>query len=380
MRIGVNALSVVPGVTGGGETYLTGLLRALAELDMGHRYTLFLSSRHQEALGGIPPEFDCIVCEFARSRVRRVAFERFHLPRLVEKAGVDILFSPGNVAAPVQTCAQVVCVQSLLYRLAPREVSLARRMYFAWAMPRSVRCADMVIAVSEDARRQVLALGGVSEEKVRVVHEGVDSSFHPLPPQDIERGLARWGLMPGYILFVSGLKPYKNADKLIRACAANSGECAPKESLVIAGPDRTGLTPSLRGLAEKLGIAERVKFLGVIEREWLPALYAGASVFAFPSAIETFGLPVLEAMGCGTPVVASNRFAVPEVVGGAGLIADPDDVPAFSKAIRRAQTDEALRNTLRRKGLERASLFTWRRAAEETLPVLEEAHRRWKGR
>jgi glycosyltransferase involved in cell wall biosynthesis len=379
MHIGINALSIVPGATGGGETYLTGLARALAERAGGWRYTLFVSPRNREALSAIHPDIRCVVCRVSGPRVTRVAFERLRLPGLVAEAGVDVLFSPGNVAAPVRGCAQTVCIQSLLYRLAPKEVGAARRAYFEWALPRSVRRADMVIAVSEEARRQVLALGDVPEDKVRVVHEGVDPAFRPLTADEVERGIGTWGLAPGYVLFVSGLKRYKNADKLIRACALLK-ERGFARLVVIAGPDRAGLLPGLSALAVEVGLGEQVRFLGAVEHDKLPALYAGASVFVFPSAIETFGLPVLEAMACGTPVVGSNRSAVPEIVGDAGLIADPEDVAALADAIRRASEDEALRKTLREKGLERAGRFTWARAAEETVKVFEEAHRRWKGR
>jgi len=380
MHIGVNALCIVPGVTGGGETYLTGLLRALAERKDEHRYTLFVTPRNREALSAIHPEIACAVCRTPRSRAGRVAFERLWLPRRVAEAGVDVLFSPANTAAPVRGCAQTVCIQSLLYRLAPKEVGALRWLYFGWTLPRSVRRADMVIAVSEEARRQVLALGDVPEDKVRVVHEGVDAAFRPLPPEEVERALRPLGLAPGYVLFVSRLKKYKNADKLIRACALLKERGTPVGPMVFAGPDRGGLVPGLQALAKELGVGERVRFLGVVEHDRLPALYAGASVFVFPSAIETFGLPVLEAMACGTPVVGSNRSAVPEIVGDAGLIADPEDIAALADAIRRASGDAALRNMLREKGLARAREFSWQRAAEKTVRVFEEAHRRWKNR
>jgi len=145
---------------------------------------------------------------------------------------------------------------------------------------------------------------------------------------------------------------------------------------VIAGRDPVGLVRRLRALGEELGIGEQIRFLGGVEHERLPFLYAGADVFVYPSSIETFGLPIIEAMACGAPVIGSNRTSVPEVMGEAGISVDPEDVRAMGEAIYRVLTEPGLRDDLCRRGLKRVGEFSWKRAARETLEVFEEAYRR----
>ena len=149
---------------------------------------------------------------------------------------------------------------------------------------------------------------------------------------------------------------------------------------VIVGRDPLGLQAELTSLARSLGVEDQVRFLGGVPHNLLPSFYAGATVFVYPSSIETFGLPILEAMACGTPVVGSDRTSVPEIVGDAGLCANPDDVPALAEVIHKVLSDSVLCDVLRRKGYERVKQFTWERAAQATLEVFEEAHAIWKVR
>jgi len=378
MHIGINALSIIPGVTGGGETYLAGLLQALDKVDKTNRYTLFVTDANRAAFGTLSARFECASVPLGLCpRFRRVLFEHTKLAKLAARRGVDVLYCPGNMAIRVRDCAQVMCMQSMLYSLAPEEVTWLRRQYFKRIVPWSVRRADMVIAVSEDTRRRIMAFGNVAPEKVRVIYEGVEMRFRRPWVEAVERELARKGLRPGFVLFVSTLKPYKNADKLIRAVAHLKRTHGVEKELVIAGRDPVGLTGQLRALSEELGISDKVRFLGGVEHERLPFFYGGADVFVYPSSIETFGLPILEAMACGTPVVGSNCTSVPEIMGDAGMPVDPEDVAAMAEAIHGVLTDDHLREDLRKRGLARVGEFTWERAARETLDVFAAAHRKW---
>jgi glycosyltransferase involved in cell wall biosynthesis len=381
MHIGINALSVIPGATGGGETYLTNLVRALSTVDSTNRYTLVVGPENREQFRVGQPNFRQTTVSFALSRrMRRVLCEHLELPRIVAAAGVDVLYCPGNTAPAATRCALVLGVQSMLHYLTPDDAGRLRTFYFRWTLPRSARRADRIIAVSEDIKQTLLRAADVSESKVRVVHEGADGTFQRPPDGQVKSDLAREGMAPGYVLFVSTLKPYKNADKLIRAMAWMKQKRGQGHRLVVIGRDPLGLQGSLASLAQSLGIGPEVRFLGGVDHARLPSFYAGAAAFAYPSAVESFGLPILEAMACGTPVIASDRAAVPEIVGEAGMCVNPDDIPAFAEGIRRLLTDEPERERLRRLGSERAGQFTWERAARETLTVFEEAYNAWRCR
>ena len=379
MHIAINTLSVIPGKTAGGETYLAGLVRGLAAVDGENRYSLLVGDANHARFEVQQANFDCVPVPVSqRSRVARVLYEHLRLPKVAARLGVDVLYCPGNAASNGARCAVVLGVQSMHYRLVPKEVGKLRTLYFGQMLPRSARRAEMIIAVSQDIKRALLSVVSIPESKVRVIYEGVETRFQRPSQEEVERELARDGLRPGFLLFVSTLKPYKNADKLIRAAAHLKQAHRVEKPVVIAGRDPLGLVRELRALAEGLGIGEQVRFLGGVAHERLPFLYAGADVFVYPSSIETFGLPVLEAMACGTPVVGSNRTSVPEVMGDAGISVDPEDIPVLAEAIHNTLLDRRLREELRRRGLNHARQFSWERAARETIEVFEEACRKWR--
>jgi len=237
----------------------------------------------------------------------------------------------------------------------------------------ATRRARAVIAVSEATRRDIVELCGVAAERVHVVHNGVAATFTPLPAAVARaRAAARIGSDDPYLLHVGTLEPRKNLPTLLRAFAALEGDSARPPRLVLAGARGWGDAP-LFALVDALGLTARVSFLGEVGPADLPALYSAAELFVYPSRYEGFGLPVLEAMACGAPVIASNASALPEVVGDAGLLVDPDDVDGLRAAIRRLGGDAELRANLRERGRERAKSFTWERAARETLAVYRAA-------
>ena len=275
MHIGVNTLSIIPGRTGGGETYLLGLLGGLAKVDGVNRYTVFTTPRNNDLFALALPKFECVPAPVpGRLRAARVLYEHWRLPALVRRCGIDVLFSPGNAAVPVQGCAQVVAIQSILYHLAPRETGKLRRQYFKRIVPWSVRRADMTIAVSHDAKRVLHSLVDVSDERVRVVHEAAAPLFAPPSEEAIDAMLRRHDLARGYLLFVSTLKPYKNADKFIRACGRLKDRHGIEPAGVIVGYDPLGMTSELRALAESAGVGDNIRFLGGIAHGDLPCLYA----------------------------------------------------------------------------------------------------------
>jgi glycosyltransferase involved in cell wall biosynthesis len=226
-------------------------------------------------------------------------------------------------------------------------------------------------AVSEDIARRLAEVAHLGPHRIRVVYEGFDPRFARWEDEaKVEEVLARHGVARPFLLFVSSLNVFKNPDKAIRAFARLGRDDL---RLVLVGRDNTGIQARWEELARREGVADRTTFVGFVPNAELPAFYSAAECLLYPSAVETFGLPPLEAMGCDLPVVASNRTSVPEICGDAALTVDPDDVDALAGAIARVLDDEALRRDLTSRGRRRLERFRWSRAARETLEVLREA-------
>jgi glycosyltransferase involved in cell wall biosynthesis len=238
-------------------------------------------------------------------------------------------------------------------------------------LPGALRRAARVIAVSEATRAELLARYRLPAEKVHVVPEAAAPHFAPPPPAEIARVRARYRLAGPYVLFVGLLEPKKNLGALLAAvarCRASGGWGAAR--LALAG--EAGWGDGLPAHVSRLGLDDAVSFLGPVPDGELPALYAGAEAFVFPSLWEGFGLPVLEAMAAGAPVVASRRGALPEVAGDAAVLTEPEPAP-LAEALARVLGDAGLRERLRAAGLERARAFSWQRTAAETLAVYRAA-------
>jgi len=372
LRVAVNTLSVVPLRTGGGETYLVNLVREMARLDDVR--LLLLVSTANEALF---EEFASDTVELrrvplaGRSVALRLAAEHLVLPRQATGWGADVLFSPGNSTPFLATGPTVLAIQSMHYSIVPEQMSKLRVLYFSQVVPVAGRRASRVVAVSADIARRLARVAHVGPERVRVVYEGFDPSFARVTgARAVDQALANHGIPRPFLLFVSSLNVFKNPDKAIRAFAALR---RPELTLVMVGRDNTGMIEQWKELTRTLGVAERVRFLGFVPNHELPALYSAAECLLYPSAVETFGLPPLEAMGCGLPVVASNRTSIPEIVGDAALCVDPDDTDALAAAIGRVLDEPDLRRDLAERGRARLPRFSWAQAARETVEVLREA-------
>jgi glycosyltransferase involved in cell wall biosynthesis len=365
-RFAVNTLSVIPGVVGGGETYLRNLVGGMApHLEEGEGMDLLVTRANEGLFPAHTRRVRRIFVPLPRaSRALRLLAEHLVLPIVLRARGADVLLSPGNAILPLAGVRHVLALQSMHYRFVAHQMSRARVAYFRRMVPVSAARASRVVCVSADLRRSLVEEVPRAARKACVVYEGTDlEAFTPGPEPE-----------PGApLLYVSSLNPFKRPDSVVRALGLLRREGFDAPPVRMAGrPD-----PADRIRVEKLARAEGVEDLvsieGVVSHEDLPALYRSAACLVYPSTVETFGLPPLEAMACGCPVVASNRTSVPEVVGDAALVVDPDDAPALAAAIRRVLEDGDLRADLRRRGLENVRRFTWERAARETLAVLREA-------
>lgn len=279
---------------------------------------------------------------------------------------LDVFHAPYFYMPYALPCPSVVTVYDLIPLVFPQGFSAAQRLTFHLTMGLALRTARAVIAISSTTRADLLRYFNLSPDRVHVTPLATDANFYPRPPAEVAAVRARYGLPERYILYVGINKPHKNLPRLVEAYAKIEG--APP--LVLAGREDARY-PQARVRVEALGLSERVCFPGDIVSADLPALYSGASLFVFPSLYEGFGLPPLEAMACGVPVICSNRASLPEIVGDAALTFDPEDVEAIASAMRRVLDNASLRDNLRQRGLARAAQFSWERTAQETFKIYQ---------
>lgn len=375
MNIAVNTLSIRPGKVGGGETFLFNLLKGFQPHLLKDRLYLIVSPDNRTAFDWKLPGYELVTAKVhSASRYRRVLFERTRMSGLLKRIGADVVFCPGNTGIPRPPCPMVVVVQSLLTHLLPDEAGRLRSYYFRKTLRRSVQEAQALIAVSHDIADELARIDPAAKGKTRVIHEGMDREFTRMTdPQQIDRILNIHQVKKPYLLFVSSLKPYKNPDKAIVALAEANRHLDPRRTLVIVGRDLGGMQPELKALADSLGVGQEVIFTGAVKRDELPAFYSAADVFLFPSVLESFGIPPLEAFTCRTPVISSSLSAVGEVVGDGGVQVDPDDTSTFGREIVRLINDPDHRSEMIARGQNRLADFDWDVAAAQTLETLREA-------
>jgi glycosyltransferase involved in cell wall biosynthesis len=285
--------------------------------------------------------------------------DAWHLARALAKTtSADLFFSPGY-NTPLFCPAQFVfAIHDLSHVYCPENSSPLIRLYYATVMKRACHRAVKILTVSEFTRTQIAQWSGVSPSKIRNVSCGVDLIYRP--------GAEVYGLPFPYLLSVSNRKRHKNEFRMVAAFA--KADLDPRIHLVFTGEPDAALT----GCIKQHNVAQRVDFLGVVAEEKLPSLYRGAEGLMFISLYEGFGLPLLEAMACGTPTITSKVTAMPETAGGAALLVDPTSIEQMSEAIAQLVGDRGLRAQLRENGLRRASQFSWMSTRSKVHQVLEE--------
>ena len=311
----------------------------------------------------------------------RIAWEQTALPFAALTERLDLLHCPVNVCPLICPCPCVVTVHDLIFLLYPHTFRPARRLYLTVATRWSVRRAARVIAVSEATRLDVIRLLGVQGRRVVTVHNGVGEQFRPLDEHTKGEFAAARNVKGRAVLYVGTLEPRKNITLLLKAFSVLANHPSFDDVTLLVGGSKGWYYDEIFATARQLGLVHsgRVRFLGRVPDEHLPLWYNIASAFVYPSRYEGFGLPALEAMACGTPVLASNTSSLPEVVGDAGILLDPDDAGAWAQALRRVLEDHALARRMRQQGLERAGMFNWNRTAHQTAVVYRQvitAHER----
>lgn len=375
MRIAVNALFLVPGQVGGTETYLRRTLGAMpARLAPDEELLVFANAENAELLAAdlrAAPRTTVVATGLrAASRVRRVLFENRTLPRALAAAGADVLWNPGNAAPLRAPCPQATTVHDMQYRRFPEDFAPVSLAAMRLLVPAAVRRSARTIAVSEFSRSEILALvPGADPARVVAVPEAADPLFaEPVPGATVAaRALALSGAADPLLLVVSNSYPHKSLETAVAAFGLLQGDF-PHRLLVVGRPRRG--EPALAAALAALPDPSRAARLDYASREDLAALYRAADLLLFPSRYEGFGLPVLEAMSAGLPVVAAREGSVPEVAGDAAVWARAGDAEDFARAARAVLADPAKRARLAEAGRARAALFSWERTAERTLAVL----------
>ncbi len=368
MRVGVEGRTL-QGERYGVARYLINLLRHLVELDEGDDYIVYLS-RPTEPLGFESERMELKVLGHAPG----LTWRHLRLPLAMHRDCVDLHFSPSYFLPLLKVCPSVVVVHDITFKVHPEWFAADRRFRFDDLFWREVKRAERIITVSEHSRGDIVRVLGVDPSRVTVIYEAADPFFHPIEDEGrLEETRARFGLGPGFLFTAGAIHTRRNLERLIEAVAAAGRELGRELELLILGTPAPFTPPvDIWGTARRCGMQDRVKHVEYVPEEDLLLLYNACGAFVYPSLYEGFGLPVIEAMACGTPVACSNVTSLPEVAGEAALYFDPASVEEMASAIARLAGDEGLRQELSQAGMRRAASFSWRRAAEETRRVFAE--------
>jgi len=366
VRIAIDATSVPPQPAGAG-VYAIELVRALAQRDRHDGYALFTRGAWADAIvaGRRNWRLEHVA---SGSRALRLVWAQSRLPRAVAALGIDVLHSTHHTLplAGVR-CRRVVTIHDVTFFRIPERYPPARRLYMQTLTRLAARVADAIIVPSNAVRDDVRRTLGVPESKIATVYEAAAAQYAPVERARALAVAREYRIEAPYVLSVGSLEPGKNRARLFRAMRQLRDEGF-EHRLAVVGQKAWKYEQEME-LVGQLGMADRVIFPGYVKQEHLPALYAGADAFAFPSLYEGFGLPVIEAMACGVPVLTSNISATAEVASDAALLVAPTSLDAICDGLRLLLRDADLRADYARRGIERAAQFSWRRAADETHAV-----------
>jgi glycosyltransferase involved in cell wall biosynthesis len=356
-------------------TYIRNLVRALARLDEQGRYILVSNPADVSELSGLPPNFE--IAAYARSDAALV--DQVAFPLYLRRWQPDVCHIPLNMVPLAMPRPYVVTVHDLSSLLFEDQAGEHRR-FRLYRFRRGLERADRIIAVSHATRRDIEDLFGIRPEKIRQIHNAPDPRFlddgRRLGEQERQRLLERFQIRYPFLLYVGTIRPQKNIPRLVEAFAVLRGDLeddpAYKDLHLIIIGDEISRHPAVRRTVIQTRMEPFVRFLGFVSFDTLRIFYSAASAFVFPSLHEGFGLPPLEAMASGTPVVTSNISSLPEVAGNAAVLVNPENVFEIARGIREALTNSTLRAALIHRGRQQARRFSWESTARQVLEVYRE--------
>jgi glycosyltransferase involved in cell wall biosynthesis len=353
-------------------TYIRNLLKYLARLDQDTEYVLLCRPQDREAVLRLGPNFRPVVEHSKPYSLREQIMVPAHL--LMEHA--DLFHEPHYVLPPLVPCRSVVtihdCIHLMFPQYLPNRIAYGYARASLWA---AARRAERILTVSETSKADILRYCDVPADRIVVVHNAIDDRFNTPPTAEaIQRVRERYQLDGPFALYVGNIKPHKNLERLIDAFHIVLRSGYERLRLLIIG-DQISKYPRLRRAVDKYKLHKHVRFLGFVQDDTLAALYRLATVFVFPSIYEGFGLPPLEAMASGTPVVTSNTSSLPEVAGDAAVLVDPYSAESIADGITQVLSDESLRQQMSAKGLARAREFSWESSVQRIRDVYVEVAR-----
>lgn len=383
MRIGLNALGLNPGQIGGVEVYLRNLVENLGRIDENNEYLLFVSRHNRTAFGpDLPPNVRRVVIDPPAPAAATIRVLRYlgwlpsPLARTLEESGVDVIHFPDSVVNPLGLALPCVLTShDIQHEYLPHHFPLKARVLRKLTYRLSARKARRIITASEFTRKTLVEKLRLPADKITALHWGVDAAFRPdVDPAAVQQLRRKYGLPSVFAFYPANSWLHKNHVRLVEALHLLRKKYRSDCKLVLCGQPREGHNALLAAI-EAHQLQADVLHLGYVPAEDLPALYRAASLLVYPSLFEGFGIPLVEAMSCGCPIICSNVTSLPEVVGDAALLVNPYDVEKLADAIGRVLRDRDLRADLVAKGLARAAHFSWERAARQTIEVYRQAVR-----
>jgi glycosyltransferase involved in cell wall biosynthesis len=373
MRVAINLLTDDPEAPSGAHWFWTRVIPEMAKrLEHGEELYLLVSPKSRHLHQGYGPNVFYITYPWSNERrTPRVLSEHLYSPLRLPLSRIDVF---NTLMAPLvnKPWSLVIHMKTMHAFTAPEAITPLPRLYRRMSYPRSARLAEAIIINSESLRSEIQQYLDVEPRKLKLIYEAVDHDlFKPGDAGAARARVASYGVTKPFALFVSSLWPYKNCEGVLRAWALARSQGGGRQLAIVGAGRFEKYVDSLRSLAADLGIAQEVVFVGGIPLEETVSFYQAADVFVYPSFNETFGLPILEAMACGCPVVTSDISAMPETAGGAAILSDPNDPQTIAKAIIEAVGPG--RDHWRELGLKRAAEFTWGATAASTLDVYREA-------
>jgi glycosyltransferase involved in cell wall biosynthesis len=349
---------------GGIVVYAKNVLRSILEIDSSNEYVFMY--RHNQNMGEFA-DF-CNVTERVIHAPNKLLWDQVAVPRLAKRERLDLIYNP-KLSIPLMTqCKTVLVMHGGAQFVVPHVFKWYDRMYFKSANRLFCKKADAIITMTRTGARDIIERMGAVPSKVHIINEGFNENCRVLDSKETEVIKQKYSLPDQYILFLGGISPLKNFTNLLRAY--HNVKALFPHKLVVVGFNRWKYSKDLQ-MIDQLGLRDRMVFCGFVPDEEVPAFYNLADLFMLPSLYEGFGIPVLEAMACGCPVITTQTGCSPEVAGDAALLVDPYNPEAIADAIGRVLSDERLRKNLIEKGLARAKQFSWRKCAAETLATFE---------
>jgi glycosyltransferase involved in cell wall biosynthesis len=373
MRIGIDTRILSWNWTGPWR-YLSNLLKQLAKIDCSNEYFLF--SHKNEAVPRIVQSNmkNVLIESYLKGRTLDPIWSNLLLPVALSRNRIDIFHSPYQILPLVRFRPSIVTIHDIAFEIYPRDFSIEDRIGLKMFTRLAAQAADIVIVPSIHGKTNITQLYKIPESKVRVIYEAASEIFRPIDKKEAKERIAqKYQIKNDFILYVGFIRPRRNIPTLLKAFHRLKKQYNLSHKLVIVGdsnPENIDFSDFVKSDLQK----EIIHFRRIPDED-MPLLYNAAEIFVYPSLYEGFGLPLVEAMACGTPIVASNAPPMPEMVGDAGLFVDPFDSSQMSQTIYDILADEYLRSNLREKSLKRSLFFSWKKTAEKTLSVYREVGR-----